>query len=140
VSIVNIIPGVRLTFAGLQGTGKTHTIALSLLRLIDVQKRLGKSKRQIVFLTAMTHAAIQACLNKLTYLIECYRGIRGLPVAWLDDVKVEHVLNGTQHPPPANNARHVYIYSGTVYQVREHNPLISLSDLVTVAGFAVIQL
>jgi len=66
----------------------------------------------------MTHAAIQACLDKLAYLIECYHRIEGLSVAWLDRIKVEHVIQGNNHPPPAINRQQAYIYAGTVYQVR----------------------
>lgn len=61
------------------GTGKTHTIALSLLRLLDAQQHANPGDRRIVFITAMTHAAIQACLTKLSRLVDCYRSIPALP-------------------------------------------------------------
>jgi hypothetical protein len=90
---------------------------LSILRLLDVLGQIRSTQRQIVFLTAMTHAAIQACLDKLAYLIECYRKIAALSNEWLDNVKVEHVVQGNKHPAPVENSRHAYIYAGTVYQV-----------------------
>jgi hypothetical protein len=65
----------------------------------------------------MTHAAIQACLDKLTYLTDCYHKIEGLPVAWLANVKIERVMEGSKHPAPTDNSRYTYIFAGTVYQV-----------------------
>lgn len=100
------------------GTGKTYTIALSLLRLLDVQHRHGDSARKIIFITAMTHAAIDACRKKLVHLISCYRAIDSLSTAWLDRVKVEQVLKGSEHPAPSSSGLFDYIYTGTTYQVR----------------------
>jgi hypothetical protein len=74
--------------------------------------------RRIIFLTAMTHAAIQACLDKLTQLMQQYRQIPNVPSAWLDRVHTEHVVQGTQHRGPESNLQDAYIYAGTVYQVR----------------------
>jgi len=65
----------------------------------------------------MTHAAIGACLSKLSQLMDCYRGITDLPAQWLDHVKVEHVIKGGEHPLPNSQMQTVYIYAGTVYQV-----------------------
>jgi hypothetical protein len=64
----------------------------------------------------MTHAAIQACLSKLTFLIGCYRRVEGLDTRWLDRVKVEHVVRGGVHSGPAAS-QDAFIYAGTVYQV-----------------------
>jgi hypothetical protein len=100
------------------GTGKTYTIALSLLRLLHVQHRLSVHTCRIIFLTAMTHAAIQACLSKLSHLMDCYRQIKDLPVKWLDHLKVEHVTKGGEHPAPNSQLQTIHIYAGTVYQVR----------------------
>ncbi|KAG7091140.1 hypothetical protein E1B28_010194 [Marasmius oreades] len=101
---------------GPPGTGKTHTVALSLLRLLNVQHNLGERRRNIVFITAMTHAAIEAILNKLSYLTKCYRSIDSLPTEWLDGIKVEHVLKGNDHPWKAESSGSV-VYAGTVYQL-----------------------
>ncbi|KAF7428775.1 hypothetical protein PC9H_008007 [Pleurotus ostreatus] len=103
---------------GPPGTGKTHTIALSILRLLDAETRTGRIRTRVVFVSAMTHAAIQACLDKFHFLTTCYKEISDLDTAWLDEVKIEKVLNGNKHPPP-NLARFRYIYAGTVYQL--HN-------------------
>ncbi|KAG6920219.1 hypothetical protein DXG01_004988 [Tephrocybe rancida] len=102
---------------GPPGTGKTYTIALSLLRLIDAQCRLGNTDRKIIFVTAMTHAAIDAVRKGLLYLIDCYRAIDSLPTAWLDRVRVEQVLAGRTHPGPQQSSSLVHIYAGTTYQL-----------------------
>jgi hypothetical protein len=60
--------------------------------LIGALKEVENPKRRIVFITAMTRAAIKACLKKLRNLLECYRGVSGLD--WLKDVKEEHVKMG----------------------------------------------
>jgi hypothetical protein len=63
----------------------------------------------------MTHAAIDACLAKLSQLMENYREIPNLPTAWLDKIKVEHVIKGNDHAAPAPGFD--FVYAGTVYQV-----------------------
>lgn len=101
-----------------QGTGKTYTIALSLLRLLDVQHRHGDRNTRIIFMTAMTHAAIEACLAKLSHLIDCYRSLDASLWGWLDQVAVEQVLTGYEHPAPSRSGHLVHIYAGTIYQVK----------------------
>ncbi|KAF7351035.1 AAA-12 domain-containing protein [Mycena sanguinolenta] len=102
---------------GPPGTGKTYTIALGLLRLLEVQYRLGDTKRKVIFVTAMTHAAIDAVLSKLSHLRDCYTAIDSLPTKWLDNVKVERVFKGSNHPAPSNSDPSVnLLYAGTVYQ------------------------
>ncbi|KAJ7270062.1 hypothetical protein B0H12DRAFT_1178144, partial [Mycena haematopus] len=103
---------------GPPGTGKTYTIALALLRLLEVQHRLGHTKRKIVFITAMTHAAIEAVLSKLSHLRECYTSIDSLPTEWLDNVKIERVFKGHDHAAPSKSDPSANIlYAGTVYQL-----------------------
>ncbi|KAF7315520.1 AAA-12 domain-containing protein [Mycena indigotica] len=100
---------------GPPGTGKTYTIALALLRLLEAYHRLGDKRQHIVFITAMTHAAIDAVEKKLVHLIACYKAIDGLPVEWLDHLRLERVLKGNeQAPPPASGS---VFYLGTVYQL-----------------------
>lgn len=65
----------------------------------------------------MTHAAIEALLNKLSFLMGCYRAITSLPTQWLDDVRVERVIKGNDHAGPSHTHL-VHIYAGTLYQVR----------------------
>lgn len=56
-------------------------------------------------------------LNKLSFLMDCYRTIASLPTEWLDDVSVELVIKGSEHAGPGHTYL-VYIYAGTLYQVR----------------------
>ena len=87
-----------------------------MLRLFDVQARLETSwNGKVVFLTAMTHAAIDACLTKLSQLTERYREIPDLSTDWLDKIRIEHVVKGNDHAAPVPDFH--YIYAGTVYQV-----------------------
>ena len=86
-----------------------------MLRMFDVQYRMQSSSCKVVFLTAMTHAAIDACLTKLSYLISRYREIPDIPITWLDRLNIEHVFKGNDHRPPKTDG--YYIYAGTVYQV-----------------------
>ncbi|KAF8070719.1 hypothetical protein FPV67DRAFT_1624405 [Lyophyllum atratum] len=102
---------------GPPGTGKTYTIALSLLRLLDVQYRHAERGRKIIFITAMTHAAIDACRKKLIHLMGCYRAIDSLPTEWLNRVSVEQVLKGNEHPAPSSSDSSAYVYAGTTYQL-----------------------
>ena len=70
----------------------------------------------LIFLTAVTHAAIQACIKKLNTLMETYRLFPGLRLDWLNNVKLERVQSGALHPAP-EDTNATYIYAGTVYQV-----------------------
>lgn len=89
-----------------------------MLRLLEVQHLLGDTKRKIIFITAMTHAAIEAVLNKLSHLRTCYTSIDSLPTEWLDNVKIEHVLKAHDHPAPSqSDSSTSLLYAGTVYQV-----------------------
>jgi hypothetical protein len=63
----------------------------------------------------MTHAAIDACLTKLSQLMDHYRHIPGLSTTWLDKIKIEHVVKGNDHAAPIPGFH--YVYAGTVYQV-----------------------
>lgn len=99
------------------GTGKTYTISLSLLRLIEVEGRYSGPRRRIIFITAITHAAIEACRSKLVRLMDAYRSIESLPHKWLDEVKVEVVSRGSDHPGPSRSDNGIYIYAGTLFQV-----------------------
>ncbi|KAJ7072183.1 hypothetical protein C8F01DRAFT_1243260 [Mycena amicta] len=105
---------------GPPGTGKTYTVALALLRLLESYHRLGNTQQHIVFITAMTHAAIDAVHQKLVHLLECYLSIESLPTEWLKKVKIERVLKGNEHASPSKSDPSTSVfYLGTVYQL--HN-------------------
>ena len=69
-------------------------------------------------MTAITHAAIEACRSKLVRLMDAYRSIADMPSEWLTDTVVEVVSNGNDHPAPRKTGRIIHIYMGTIYQVR----------------------
>ncbi|KAF8911535.1 hypothetical protein CPB84DRAFT_1722843 [Gymnopilus junonius] len=102
---------------GPPGTGKTYTISLSLLRLIAVERRHHGPQPKIIFITAITHAAIEACRGKLVRLMDAYRSIASLPKSWLDDVHIRIVSKGNDYPPPPRTGSAVHIYAGTIYQL-----------------------
>jgi AAA domain len=82
-----------------------------------VERRRGDNKTKIIFITAITHAAIEACRSKLSRLMDSYRSIDSLPTQWLRDVKIEVVTKGTGHSPPQREGSSIQIYVGTIYQV-----------------------
>ena len=96
--------------------------------MVEVQARtctLTPEYRQIIFITAMTHAAIHACLSKLRKIIEHYRCVPYLSLEWLDELHLEHVLVGSTHSKPTmpksdadgSLKADTWIYAGTVYQL-----------------------
>ncbi|KAI5119162.1 hypothetical protein M0805_008645 [Coniferiporia weirii] len=101
---------------GPPGTGKTYTISLSLLRLIEIRHKCHISGRLIILLTAMTHAAIRACMSKLRTLIQNYRQFPGMGLDWIDKIRLERVLSGALHPLPSDDEA-TYVFAGTVYQL-----------------------
>lgn len=74
----------------------------------------------IVFITAITHAAIDACRSKLERLMDAYRSIEFLSREWLDDIKVEVVSKGNDHKGPPISGNGIHIYAGTLFQVSHH--------------------
>jgi hypothetical protein len=101
---------------GPPGTGKTHTIAASTLRLIQINHERDLPPMNI-FITAFTNAAIEACYKKLEKLIDCYRRLPDLDLKWLDNVQIAMVKRADAHkmsPEPSKTC----IYLGTVFQVR----------------------
>jgi hypothetical protein len=117
---------------GPPGSGKSYTIALSLLRMVEVQARthtLAPGQQYIIFVTAMTHAAIHGCLSKLRKIVKSYHCVPDLSLEWLDELHLQHVLTGSTHPkPPIPNVSskshaegspkaRAWIYAGTVYQL-----------------------
>lgn len=100
---------------GPPGTGKTYTLALSTLRMIEVLGSTAIKQCPIILVTAMTHAAIEAIVGKLNSLIGHYRALKERDTSWLDMISLERVLSGTTHQAP--KVKKVYIYAGTTYQL-----------------------
>ncbi|KAF8584285.1 hypothetical protein K439DRAFT_1153217 [Ramaria rubella] len=95
---------------------------------VQAKTRARVGPHQIVFVIAMTHATIQACLSKLQKIIDRYRQVPDLSLEWLEDLQLEHVLTGSAHSKPKipsaqkSHADDVpkprtWIYAGTVYQL-----------------------
>ncbi|KAL5512604.1 hypothetical protein ACEPAG_3257 [Sanghuangporus baumii] len=109
---------------GPPGTGKTYTISLSLLRLIQIKSADDNPRRLIIFVTAMTHAAIDACASKLNTLMLNYQSLPGLDTSWMRNVSLERVMSGAKHPIP--DGEKTYIFAGTVYQLYSYCKRIKL--------------
>lgn len=97
------------------GTGKTYTLALSTLRMIEVLGAKATQLCPIILVTAMTHAAIEAIFGKINSLIDHYRALKERDASWLDTISLERVFSGATHSAPKTNK--VYIYAGTTYQL-----------------------
>jgi hypothetical protein len=83
--------------------------------MIEVEMKLNPNIRKTVFLTAMTHVAIDAILAKLDKLVDHYRSIPNLSLSWLDNISIQHVRTGRDHPLPGN--RKIHLFAGTVFQL-----------------------
>ncbi|KAH8828421.1 hypothetical protein DL96DRAFT_1603184 [Flagelloscypha sp. PMI_526] len=131
-----ILTGRLSVVWGPPGTGKTYTLALSLLRLTDIERRLGDHRRKIVFLTAMTHAAISALVGKLTFLRGSMEGIESYQNVWLKKFDVQHVLKGSDHPSPPRSGEDdgiTIVYAGTIWQLynfSKRNSSIAVDTLI----------
>lgn len=88
---------------------------------------------KIIFIAAVTHAAIEACRSKLASLMNTYRSIKDVPIQWLDDVVVEVVTQASTHQLPDRRTSRpiVNIYAGTIYQVsRSQRAIVMISEAV----------
>ncbi|PPQ71223.1 hypothetical protein CVT26_011001 [Gymnopilus dilepis] len=101
---------------GPPGTGKTHTISLSLLRLLQIEWSLTRP-HVTVLVTAFTHAALGVVHKKLSDLIEMYRKASPTPVEWLDDIDIQYVDKQLEGSRRNNPGKRMQIYIGTVFQV-----------------------
>ena len=68
-----------------------------------------------IFVTAMTHAAIEAIFGKIKSLMVKYRALKDYDPTWLDHIHLERVLVGSTHKAPTE--RGIYIYAGTTFQL-----------------------
>ncbi|KAH6869217.1 hypothetical protein BKA70DRAFT_1131921 [Coprinopsis sp. MPI-PUGE-AT-0042] len=97
------------------GTGKTHTFALALLRLLEAEWRLGLKRTRVIFVTAFMHVAIDACIAKLLLIMNVYRKTHGPPCEWLERIVLEKVAQGYSQPC-SDIVDRTHIYVGTLYQ------------------------
>ena len=102
---------------GPPGTGKTHTLALSLLYLLEILYLIDDQK-VMVWITAVTNAAIEMFVSKFEFLCDRVRAIPNLQKEWLDEVKVLRLTAGAK--PDLPKSRFV-IAAGTVWQLWNWN-------------------
>ncbi|KAG8809269.1 hypothetical protein FRC19_005339, partial [Serendipita sp. 401] len=110
----------RLTVIwGPPGTGKTYTLALSTLRMIEVLGTAALKECPIILVTAMTHAAIEAILSKIRSLMEHYGALKERDSSWLKMISLQRVWTGGTHPLPSSPSSKgkVNIYAGTTFQL-----------------------
>ncbi|PVG00252.1 P-loop containing nucleoside triphosphate hydrolase protein [Serendipita vermifera] len=106
----------RLTVIwGPPGTGKTYTLALSTLRMLEVMGPQALEKCPIILMTAMTHAAIDAIISKVKTLIGHYKKLENRDNSWLNHISLERVHQGGTHCGPVS--KKVFIYTGTTFQL-----------------------
>ena len=115
---------------GPPGSGKTHTLALSTLQLLEILHRTTTDK-VVVWMTAVTNAAIDIFLSKFQFLCDRVKNIPNLSNEWLDELKVLRIQSGKK---PALPRGRLTLAAGTVWQlwnwidVHRHVPSVLLID------------
>jgi hypothetical protein len=102
---------------GPPGTGKTHTLALSILYLLEILY-LNSKEKVVVWMTAVTNAAIEMFVSKLEFLRARIRAIPSLNKEWLDDFSVVRLTSGTKPEIPQTR---LVVMAGTVWQLWNWN-------------------
>jgi len=67
--------------------------------------------------------------------MDTYRSIESLPTKWLEDVGIEVVTRGNDHPAPRKTGQAVQIYMGTIYQVSLHYLKRALCSILSTPNF-----
>lgn len=102
---------------GPPGTGKTHTLALSVLYLLEILY-LNTTENVIVWMTAVTNAAIEMFVGKFEFLRDRIRAIPNLNKEWLDELSVLRLTAGAKHDLPKTR---LTVAAGTVWQLWNWN-------------------
>jgi hypothetical protein len=102
---------------GPPGTGKTHTLALSILYLLEILY-LNSTEKVVVWMTAVTNAAIEMFVSKFEFLRDRIRAIPSLNTEWLDNLSVVRLTAGTK---PAIPQTRLIVMAGTVWQLWNWN-------------------
>eukprot|EP00743_Colponemidia_sp_Colp-15_P010219 GILK01011231.1.p1 GENE.GILK01011231.1~~GILK01011231.1.p1 ORF type:complete len:1080 (-),score=152.30 GILK01011231.1:124-2898(-) len=132
---------------GPPGTGKTHTIALSVLRYIELISRLSVQDKAAqrdnwyctVLMTAFTNAAIEEFLSKFRVLLAEANSFDGMSHGeWRSQINIEHLNNeSTKRKFPADKKKQPLLVAGTVwkiYKFLEKNPDMSYGVLLIDEG------
>ncbi|EJD55311.1 P-loop containing nucleoside triphosphate hydrolase protein [Auricularia subglabra TFB-10046 SS5] len=104
---------------GPPGTGKTYTVSLSLLRMVECRYAAHGPRARTFFVTAVTHAAIEAFRKKVDYLVQSYMKLADAEyeLRWLKSMRFEHVKQGGSHVRLPVTHGSVHVYCGTAYQL-----------------------
>jgi AAA domain len=102
---------------GPPGTGKTHTLALSILYLLEVLF-LNTSDKLVVCMTAVTNAAIDMFISKFEFLRDRIKSIPNLDTSWLDEMSIVRLVSGTKPELPKTR---LTLAAGTVWQLWNWN-------------------
>jgi len=102
---------------GPPGTGKTHTLALSILYLLEILY-LNTSEKVMVCMTAVTNAAIEMFVSKFEFLRDRIKAIPDLETSWLDELRIVRLAAGTRSEMPKTR---LTLAAGTVWQLWNWN-------------------
>lgn len=102
---------------GPPGTGKTHTLALSVLYLLEILY-LDTKKNVVIWMTAVTNAAVEMFVQKFEFLRDRIKNIPHLRNDWLTDLHLLHLRAGQK--PTLPKCR-LTVAVGTVWQLWKWN-------------------
>lgn len=100
---------------GPPGTGKTHTLALSLMYYLQLMHESTTTK-VVVWMTAMSKAAIGMFKRKFESLCNVIRAIRELRHDWLDDLEIRD-LRTESYDTIDSGSKRLQLIVGTVWSL-----------------------
>jgi len=126
---MNSILKRQVTIAwGPSGTGKTHTLALSILHLLEIL-HLNTLEKVAVCMTAVTNAAVEMFVSKIEFLRDRNKAIPDLNTAWLDELGIVRLTAGGSSGMPKTR---LTLAVGTVWQFWKWNETKKVSADVVV--------
>jgi AAA domain len=102
---------------GPPGTGKTHTLALAALYLLEILYVTTKDN-VVVWMTAVTNAAINTFIKKFQFLKDRIQSIPNIDKSWLKELQVNKLDPGSKH---ALGRKRLTLIAGTVWQLWNRN-------------------
>ncbi|KAI9207287.1 uncharacterized protein BJ171DRAFT_596851 [Polychytrium aggregatum] len=109
---------------GPPGHGKTHTLALSTIRLIEIVEKLSAGQQPIkICMTAFTHAAIDNYKKKLETLLKAAKSISFMNnQKWINQIEVNRLGGESRSPSKPNLSKAYTIVCSTVWQLSKIEP------------------
>ncbi|KAI8816837.1 uncharacterized protein EV422DRAFT_271871 [Fimicolochytrium jonesii] len=103
---------------GPPGHGKTHTLALAALRLMEITGRRSNARDPFrVLVTSATNSGVDTLLRKFEFLLSNVRQVEGLESPWRDLVQVSVLpKDATKMPKPADLPTYAVV-GGTVWGI-----------------------